>query len=182
MNNNDSLDTQLVRLLEQDGRQSSRVLAKSLNASAATIRRRIRKLVQENVIHIQAILNPSKVGFGLSAVVALDVEPKNLETAVAQLAGHPNVEWLSITTGRFDIIAEVRFASTDELYAFLQTEMPKIEGLKNSETFVCLHLVKAPYIPTLSFVSPKGRVGKNGHYVVRAPQTNKQLTSPNSDI
>ena len=146
MGTNDSLDTQLIRLLEHDGRQSSRVLAKHLNASAATIRRRIRKLIQDDVIRIQAVFNPSKVGTGLSAIISLDVEPRNLETAVSRLVGHRNVEWLSITTGRFDIIAEVRFSSTDELYSFLQAEMPKIEGLKNTETFVCLHLVKAPYL------------------------------------
>jgi Lrp/AsnC family transcriptional regulator for asnA, asnC and gidA len=146
MNKKDLLNTHLIRLLEQDGRQSSRILAKHLNASPATIRRRIKKLVDENVIRIQAVVNPSKVEIGLSAVVALDVEPSNLETAVGQLANNDNVEWLSTTTGRFDIIAELRFTSTDELYAFLQRELPRIEGLKNSETFICLHLVKAPYI------------------------------------
>ena len=146
MNKNDALDLHLIRLLEQDGRQSSRVLARHLNASAATIRRRIRRLTDENVIRIQAVVNPSKVELGLSAVVALDVDPSNLETAVGQLANNDNVEWLATTTGRFDIIAEVRFASTDELYAFLQRELPRIEGLKNSETFICLHLVKAPYL------------------------------------
>jgi Lrp/AsnC family transcriptional regulator for asnA, asnC and gidA len=141
-----SLDVHLIRLLEQDGRQSSRVLAKQLNVSPATIRRRIKKLIQEDVIRIQAVFDPSKVGLGLSAVLALDIDPRNLETAVRQLASNGSVAWLSTTTGRFDIIAELRFASTDELYAFLQKELPKIEGLKNSETFVCLHLVKAPYI------------------------------------
>ena len=146
MNKKDSFNTNLIRLLEQDGRQSSRILARQLNASPATVRRRIRKLVDENVIRIQAVVNPSKVDIGLSAVIALDVEPSNLETAVEQLANNNNVEWLSTTTGRFDIIAELRFGSTDELYAFLQKELPRIEGLKNSETFICLHLVKAPYI------------------------------------
>jgi DNA-binding Lrp family transcriptional regulator len=56
---------------------------------------------------------------------------------------------LATTTGRFDIMANVQFVSIDELYAFLRKELPKIEGLKNSETAICLRVRKAPYIHTL---------------------------------
>ena len=137
----DSLDEQLIHLLEQDAGQSSKALAKRLNASPATIRRRIRKLVQEDVIHIRALLNPSKIGL-MAAVLTLDVDHRSLGKAIKQLASKDNVVWLSTITGRFDIMALLRIKSTDELFAFLQEELPKIQGVKNSETFVCLHVLK----------------------------------------
>ena len=71
----DSIDEQLINLLMQDASKSSEVLAKQLNVHSSTIRRRIRKLVEQKKIHIIAIPEPSEVGLFLEAVVALDVVP-----------------------------------------------------------------------------------------------------------
>jgi len=44
------LDERLIELLSQDARQSSQALAKRLNVSSSTIRRRISKLVKRGVL------------------------------------------------------------------------------------------------------------------------------------
>ena len=142
----DGLDERLIHLLENDARQSSEVLAAQLNTSPATIRRRVRKLIQSKVLRIVAVVDSSKVGLPLTAVIALDVAHEKLDSVTQMLVSRPEVKWISTTTGRFDILVMARFPSTDELSVFVQKELAKIEGVRDSETFICLHIGKGRYI------------------------------------
>jgi Lrp/AsnC family transcriptional regulator for asnA, asnC and gidA len=141
----DSMDEQLVRLLGQDARQNSETLAKQLNISAATVRRKIRKLIRSELLYIIGVVDPTKFGFQVAVVIALDIAQEKLESAMEALANQPEIRWISITTGRFDVIALARFHSTIGLSDFLTKRLTKIEGLKNSETFLCLNVEKGHY-------------------------------------
>lgn len=142
----DSIDEQLVRLLGQDGRQNSEALAKQLNLSAATVRRRLRKLIRSKLLHITGVVDPAKFGFPLAVVIALDISNDKLESAMEELVNQPEITWISITTGRFDIIALARFPSTEALSKFIAKELTRIEGVKDSETFICLDIQKGHYV------------------------------------
>lgn len=144
----DSIDEQIVRLLGQDGRQTSEQLAKQLNISAATVRRRIRKLVENNLLHFAAVVDPSDFGFPILAVIVVDVVPDKLEIALEELDKQPGVKWIANSFGHYDIVAGVRFRSMDDLYVFTTKTLPQIDGVKDSETFICLKgKKKGPYIP-----------------------------------
>jgi len=142
---NKPLDMQLIQLLGKDARQSSEALASQLNVSSATVRRRVKKLIKSGVLRIVAVADPAKVGLPLAVVIALRVNPESSASVVNLLTSRPEIKWVSTTTGRFDLIALARFASTDELSEFVQTDLPKIGGIRNSETFVCLRVLKPPY-------------------------------------
>ena len=144
----DSLDAQLIKLLEEDAQRSSEMLGKRLKVSSATVRRRTKKLIQNGVLHIMAVTDPSKVGLPLAVVIAFDVAHEKLDSITKLLASRPEVRWASTTTGRFDLIIIARFSSTEELANFAQKELPKMEGIRDSETFVCLHLEKTHYLHT----------------------------------
>ncbi len=138
----DNLDKRLIKLLQIDARQSSDVLAKQLDVSPATVRRRIRKLIEEDVMRIQAVLDPAKVGLPLAALIAFDVDHEKLGSVMDFLSERPEVRWYASCTGRFDIIAMVRFSSTDELSEFVQKELIRLDGVRDTETFVCLRVPK----------------------------------------
>ena len=140
----DSIDEQLINLLMKDASISSEVLAKQLNVHSSTIRRRIKKLVEQKKIHIIALPEPSEVGLLIEAVVALHVTHDKLDIALEALSKYPEVRWLAATSGRFDIMVYMWFHSTNELYKFVETEVGSLEGLKNSETFICLYVAKHP--------------------------------------
>jgi len=142
----DSLDEHLVQLLEKDASHTSETLAKQFNVSASTVRRRVRKLIQSGVLHFVAVVDPSKAGFPLTAVIAFDVAPEKLDLVAQKLASYPEVKWVSITTGRFDILALARFRSTSELSSFVQRELANMEGVRDSETFICLDVKEGRYI------------------------------------
>ncbi|MFC2025082.1 Lrp/AsnC family transcriptional regulator [Chloroflexota bacterium] len=141
----DSTDKKLVRLLGQNARQNSETLAKRLNISAATVRRKLRKLINSDALRIVGLVDPSKFGFPLAVMIALDIEHDKLELALDMLVNRPEVKWVSPTTGRFDIIAIARYPSTESFSDFMIKELAHMEGVKNSETFICLDVKKGHY-------------------------------------
>jgi Lrp/AsnC family transcriptional regulator for asnA, asnC and gidA len=145
----DSTDEQLVRLLARNARQNSETLAKQLNLSAATVRRRLRKLIQSETLHIIGVVDPIKFGLPVAVIINLDIASEKIVSVMETLTNRPEIRWISTTTGRFDIIALARFASNDDLSNFLVQGLPKIEGVRDSETFICLNMEKGRYIPLL---------------------------------
>ena len=147
----DSTDKRLVQLLGQDARQSSETLAKQLNLSAATVRRKLRKLIRSDALHIVGLIDPNKFGVPLAVIIGLDIDHDKLELAIEALAKKPEIIWISPTTGRFDIIALARFPSTERLSDFTIKELVQIEGVRNSETFIALDVKKGRYgtLPSL---------------------------------
>jgi len=138
----DSLDKRIIELLIQDTRQSSIALAKKLNVSSSTIRRRLNRLVEKGVVHIIAFPEPAKIGLAVEAIIALDVSHEKVDAILQALRKYPQVRWVAATSGRFDIMAYVWLNSTKELYKFIETEIGKLEGITKSETFICLHVEK----------------------------------------
>ncbi len=143
----DDLDRRLIKLLQTDAHRSSDVLAKKLQVSPATVRRRVRKLIKENVVRIQAVVDPEKIGLPLAVLIACDVDHEKLNSIMQFLAKQEGDKWVATCGGRFDIMARGRFASTDELSEFLINNVATIKGVKNSETFVCLDVKKGRQIP-----------------------------------
>ena len=141
-------DPQIYELIRQEeARQSSEALADKLGVSSATVRRRVRKLIQSGAVRIAALVDPAKANFPLVSVIAFDVAHETLESALQYLASRPEVTWVSTTTGRFDILALARFRSTEELSEFVQRRLAPMKGLRDSETFVCLEVKKGRYMP-----------------------------------
>ncbi len=143
----DSVDERIVRLLGQDARQNSETLAKQLNLSAATVRRRLRKLIRSDLLRIVGVVDPTSFGFPLIVIIALDVTHDKVELAMEELSKRPEVRFVSTTTGRYDIIAVARFRSTEHLSEFVKKELSKLEGIRDSETFICLEVKKGIRTP-----------------------------------
>ncbi|MFC1944076.1 Lrp/AsnC family transcriptional regulator [Chloroflexota bacterium] len=142
----DTLDEQLIRLLEKDARQNSEDLAKQLNVSAATIRRRLKKLTKSEVVRITASVNPDRFGLPVIAVIALDVVPEKVQEIAQKLVEYTEVRWVSTTTGQFDIIIIVAFRSTHDLSEFTYSVVTGLEGLRRTETFICLDIKKSRFV------------------------------------
>lgn len=140
------MDDQLIRLLGQDARQSSVSLARQLNVSPATVRRRLRKLIRDELLHIIGVVDPDKFGLPVAVVITLDVDQDKLDSALEALVNLPEIRWVSTTAGRFDIIAMARFPSTSCLSVFLGT-LRRVEGVRKTETYICLDVKKRVYVP-----------------------------------
>ena len=138
----DSVDRSLIQLLQENARQSSEALAKRLGVSAASVRRRIGALIQKGIIRIVARPDPTKIGYAVRAIIALDLEHEELHAVLEALNSKPEILFLATTTGRFDAMAEIWTTSTDNLYKLIH-DIAQIKGIRNIETFICLHTQKS---------------------------------------
>jgi DNA-binding Lrp family transcriptional regulator len=138
----DELDAQIVRLIEQNARQTSDTIAKQVNVSSATVRRRLKKLIDSGQLKIVAYRDPIKAGLPVAAVISFNIDHTLLDSAMQKICSRREVILASTTTGRFDAFALVRFSSNEDFSSFLRNEITKIEGIKDSESFMCLHIEK----------------------------------------
>ena len=149
MYNIDETDSKIIKLLEEDAWQTSEALAKPIGVSSATVRRRLKLLVKNGVIRAVAVTHPDRVNPRLNAIIALNVSHQSIDEVMQALASQPEAKWVATTTGRFDILALVEFNSTEELFEYVRGKLFRMEGIKDSETFVCLHVEKGRQILSL---------------------------------
>ena len=134
----DQIDYQLAILMGQDGRQNSETLAKKLKLSAATVRRRLRKLFSTDALRIVGIVDPAKFDMSVAVIIGLDIAHDKVASVLEVLAGKSEIRIVASTSGRFDAMALARFSSIRHLSDFITLNLSQIDGVKDSETFVCL--------------------------------------------
>jgi len=135
-------DKKVVKLLQEDGRQSSELLAKKLDVHPTTVRRAIKRLTEDGIMVIEAAVNAQKAGEPVAAVLGIDGDPAKIDQMVDSLAAYSEVKLVSAAAGRYDIIVYGRFASNEHLQRFIQTNVAKLDGLRDTETFICFNVKK----------------------------------------
>ena len=105
-------------------------------------RRRLKRLVEDAIIHVVAIPDPAKIGFGSEAVVGIRVDPDKVDQVADGIAQLAPVHWVVVTTGAYDIFAAVTTSSAEELGKFLRSKIGAIPGVHRTETFVQLAVKK----------------------------------------
>ena len=138
----DELDRRIIEMLQQDGRASHARMARDLDVSEGTVRRRLSRLVHDRIIRVTAIAEPEQLGFHTSAFIGLQVDPARVEAVANELAALPETEHVAITTGSYDIFTWVNLASSEALASFLHHKVGTVEGVRQTETFVSLETRK----------------------------------------
>ena len=111
--------------------------------SPAATRQRVLHLIDSGVMQIVAVTDPTRLGFDVQAMVGFRVTG-GLDGIARRLAEMAEVDYLVITTGRFDLLAEIVANSTDHFLETLDT-IRSMEGVVTSEVFTYLRLEKQSY-------------------------------------
>lgn len=145
----DSLDLKIIELLQQNGRIPYRDIARSINAPEATIRYRMKRLLDDGIITISAFINTGKVRYENVAYIEIKVKSDFFETVLEQLISMENISYLSAVTGEFDIMLEYIYKDNEDLLGFINwlKEKDVITGL-NSRNI--LKIYKAQYPARIS--------------------------------
>ncbi len=141
----DTLDVKIITLLYEDGRRTNTEMAKQLRVAEATVRKRIDALLQDKVIRISAWADPLKLGFQTYANIEILVDPRHLEEAAERIAKFPEIFFLGICTGAFDILAVGLFRSNEHIYRFLTHQLPKVPGVQRTSTSNIIKTVKRDF-------------------------------------
>ncbi|MDH5606530.1 MAG: Lrp/AsnC family transcriptional regulator [Anaerolineae bacterium] len=141
----DQLDYDIISHLRGDGRKPFTEIAESLDVSEGTIRNRVSKLIEDNVIQIVGLADPYKLGQDAPAMIGITVRPQIMEEVAAQLVLHKEVSYLVAVSGEFDLLVEVMCKDRNHLNFFLNETVRKINGVTSTKTFFILHTYKMAY-------------------------------------
>ena len=143
--NLDEIDRKIIAALREDGRVPFAQIAEQLNVSPGMIRMRYSRLVEAGLVKVVAISNPLRMGYNTMAVIGIRAEGSLLMQVAEKVAALDEVIYLILTSGTFDIMAEVICRDRAHLLQFLTERLYKIEGVRESETFMHLKIVKEVY-------------------------------------
>ena len=138
--NLDTMDTEIIRLLTENGRMPIGEMAKKLNVTSPTIRSRIKNLEKKGLLKVSGIIDPNQHPQMTTALVAMSIRSHGkMDQILEKIARLPNVVWAGVSTGRYDIIAEIICVEgKDELYRFTTNTILKIGNVVRSETFIIM--------------------------------------------
>ena len=125
----DELDMKIIALLQADGRMSTQHIAKALDSTSSTIRKRIRRLEDTGTMRVVAVTDFVAAGYDVLLAIGIEVESRNAEDVGVDLAALLDVFSVNLTTGSNDIEILVGARSFDELETFLHEEVAQIEGI-----------------------------------------------------
>ncbi len=113
----DAVDTQILALLQQDGRSTYDAIADRVNLSAPAVKRRVDRMRSSGAITgFTAIVDHSALGASTEALVELFFAPgTQLDTVADKLSAYPEVLEAWSVTGEADAIARVRTADNSDL-------------------------------------------------------------------
>ena len=129
----DKLDRQIYSELRRLGYQQRHLIADQLHKHPRTISRRIKRMIDKEIITIIAVPNPNKFGFNSFAHILIAAKPKSVDTVADQLIEHPLTRFVASCIGRFHLAITVAFKNTTQLRQFYDQELASIKGIKYAE-------------------------------------------------
>ncbi len=139
----DDVARAIIEQLQEDGRRSYARIATAVGLSEAALRQRVQRLLDARVMQVVAVTDPRQVGFSRQAMVTVRVDGDAREVADV-LAGLEHVEYVVITAGSVDVLAEVVCEDDDQLLA-VAARIRAVPGVRSTETLPYLGLRKQSY-------------------------------------
>lgn len=142
----DHVDRQIIAALKEDGRMSFAEIARRLDVSPGMVRERYHRLVQRGILQVVAVTNPLRAGYRMMTLVGIKVDGHRLHEVARQVAAFEEVIYLVLCTGAYDMLAEVVCRDNTDLLQFLAERLHAVEGIRDTESFVYLDIVKEIYM------------------------------------
>lgn len=139
----DDVSKRIIEELQTDGRKPYAAIADSVGLSEAAVRQRVKRLIDSKLLQIVAVTDPVKVGFARQAMIGVRVSG-DLQTVAERFEEFPEVDYIVITAGNFDLLVEVVCEDDDHLLDVL-TRFRSAPQVVSTETFMYLKLHKQFY-------------------------------------
>jgi Lrp/AsnC family transcriptional regulator for asnA, asnC and gidA len=123
---------------------SYRAIADDIGLSEAAVRQRVQRLLGAGVMQIVAVTDPLTLGFRRQAMIGITAQG-NLEEIAERLCALPQIDYVVICAGSFDIIVELVCEDDEQLISIVNDQVRAIEGVRSTETFMYLRLAKQTY-------------------------------------
>lgn len=158
----DELDVGIIRHLHRDARAPVKTVADGLGVPESTVRHRLGRLVESGVIEFVALTNPLRLGQPVWVMMEIEVQTRRIRQAAQDLSKIPEIYFVYITTGSFDIFAGATFANNEELVDFLTNVLSKVEGIVrvNTRSILEVHKRVFKFLPKVDGTKPQRKAGR----------------------
>ena len=140
----DEVSKSIIEQLQEDGRRPYATIGKAVGLSEAAVRQRVSKLLETGVMQIVAVTDPMQVGFNREAMIGVEVDG-DIEAVADLIVTMPEVSYLVITAGTYDILLEVVCEDDEALLEVINRKIRALPGVRRTETFMYLKLRKQIY-------------------------------------
>lgn len=141
----DKVDLAILSFLRKDARRSFTDIAAELDISEGTVRNRVARLMEKNTVQFIGLVDPNQLGFDAPAMIGVTVQSNLLEEAATEIARFPQVSYLVMTSGEYDLLVEVLCRDREHLADFLNQELRQVKGILQTKTFMILRTFKMAY-------------------------------------
>ena len=139
----DPVNRRIIEILQREGRCPFTVIARELGVSEAAVRARVARLTEAGVMDVVAVTNPLMLGFEVMALVGVQAN-SDIERVARVASDWSETSYIVITSGSYDLLVEVVCEHNRHLLEVVQ-RLREIDGVKSTETFMYLDMVKMTY-------------------------------------
>jgi len=141
----DETDLKIIDTLHKDGRVAFAQIAEQLGVSPGMFRQRYNRLVDQGYLKVVAITNPLRMGYKTMAMIGIRADGSKLLDVAEKVSKLDEVIYMIISSGRYDIFAEVVCRDHGDLLRFITEKLSTIDGVRESESFMHLKIIKEVY-------------------------------------
>jgi Lrp/AsnC family transcriptional regulator, regulator for asnA, asnC and gidA len=140
----DEINKAIIAQLQADGRRPYAAIAATVGLSEAAVRQRVQRLIDTGVMQVVAVTDPLQLGFARQAMIGIRVRGP-IEPVADRLAALAEIDYLVVTAGHYDILAEAVCESDEHLLEVLSQKIRSLDGVESTDTFMYLQLRKQTY-------------------------------------
>jgi DNA-binding Lrp family transcriptional regulator len=129
-----------------DGRISAAQVARELGLSRSTAYRTIQSLLETGAVHPRVEIEPAALGFPITALFTLAVEPRHIPAVLTALGEHPCARFTAMTAGPAAILHHGAFTGEDHLSAFVTDDLGALPGINGLNTSTALSVLRRQWI------------------------------------
>ena len=142
----DEVDRAILKLLQEDARMPCSEMARRLGyVSARTVRNRLSRLIDKQIIALSAGAVPESLGFVIAADIYVDVEAGKVTQVADALCKLPEVYYAALVTGESDISAAVVATDVDSLQTLITDKFQSIPGVRKTRVYLLTRMLKRSY-------------------------------------
>jgi DNA-binding Lrp family transcriptional regulator len=128
--------------LGRNARASAAEVARTLDVSSSSAYRAIQMLLATGAISPRVEVEPSAVGYPLTAIISLQVKPKLIGTVLDRLAIHDSARMISMVTGKAPVVFHGLFTGPDDLAEFIIRDIGALPGIQTMDTCVGVNVLR----------------------------------------
>ncbi|MGE0154998.1 MAG: Lrp/AsnC family transcriptional regulator [Reyranellaceae bacterium] len=137
-----STDMEIIRCLHDDARMSIVQIAKQIKVPESTVRSRLARLTDNGILNFMAVTDPFKLGYRLWVMITIQTELTQIQHVAQSLSALPEVYFVAVVTGDYDMVVSASFRSNEEFLDFISAKLSRIPGITRTANYSLLKIYK----------------------------------------